>query len=195
MSILSKHFYIGLGSGIVLMMVLIPLTGYLAFQLFVKPMESEFLESRLRPPDLPYGKIDYDWSVLTLDGAEVTFSRSKGKPVFLNFWATSCPHCVAEMKSIQNLYDSLEGERLVFMIVSQEDGGTVRRFIEKTGFTFPVYVCNEGLPKLLRASGVPTTFISDRTGTIVVKHTGSARWDHDSCLTFIRALAKSEPES
>jgi thiol-disulfide isomerase/thioredoxin len=197
MSLFSRNFCLGLASGIVLTLVLIPLAGYIAFQLFLKPSAPEILEARLRPPDLPgsYGQIDYDWSVRTLDGEKIVLSQFKGKPIFLNFWATWCRPCVAEMPSIQNLYDSLEGSGVAFIMVSQEEEETLREFVQTTGYTFPVYRSDKYLPEVFHARGVPITFISDNTGGIVAKHYGSAQWDHDSCVTFIRDLTNSVPAS
>jgi len=134
------------------------------------------------------GTADYSWSYRALDGKEIMFSELKGKVVFINFWATWCKPCVAEMPSIQSLYNSLKDEDIVFLLVSDEDEETVRKFLDKKQFTFPVYLRDKEVPKVFKTMGIPATFILDREGSVVFKHVGSAKWDDESCLSFIRNL-------
>ena len=193
MRFFNRHFFIGVACGIILIIVLIPLGGYIAYQLWVKPgMETGAgLGIGLSPPPFPGAsleRIDYGWSVRTLDGLKVSLSQFKGRPIYLNFWATWCAPCVAEMPSIENLYRSLENEDVVFLLVSDESQETVRAFVEKERFTFPVYLRGEDLPEVFVSAGLPTTFIADRDGTIVFRHIGAAQWDHESTVSFLRAL-------
>ena len=117
------------------------------------------------------------------------FSQSRGKIVFINFWATWCKPCVQEMPSIQNLYDNMKDEDIVFLIVSRENIETVQSFIEKEQYNFPVYHLPEkDLPNVFKTNGIPATFILDREGVIVYKHVGSANWDDESCRSFLQEL-------
>lgn len=192
MRFFNKYFFIGLGSGAVLTIALIFLAGYL---LFMRTMPSpEKLEAMLRPPEFPsdqqvsvYEQTDR-WSIRTLEGTEVGLSQFKGKVVFLNFWATWCKPCVTEMSSIQNLYDYLKDEDVVFLLISKEKKETVQNFVEKKQFNFPVYLCADDLPNVFKSRGIPATFILDRDGVIVFKHVGSAKWDDESCRSFLRGL-------
>jgi peroxiredoxin len=191
MRFFNKYFFIGLGSGVVLTIVLI-FAGLLVLRsLMFTPGK---VQTRLPTPEFPsrqkvsvYDQADR-WSIRTLDGNEVPFSQFKGKVVFLNFWATWCPPCVAEMPSIQNLYDSLKNEDTTFLLISHENEKTVKDFIVKKNFNMPVYLCRDGLPNVFRSRGIPATFILDRDGTIVFKHIGSAKWDSEACQNFIRGL-------
>jgi len=147
------------------------------------------------PPQFPepselstIGTADYSWSYRALDGKEILFSESKGKVVFLNFWATWCGPCKAEMPNIQSLYDSLKNEDIVFLLVSNEDEETVRKFLDKKQYTFPVYLRDKEVPEVFKTRGIPATFILSREGSVVFKHVGAAKWDDESCLSFIRSL-------
>jgi thiol-disulfide isomerase/thioredoxin len=109
--------------------------------------------------------------------------------VFLNFWATWCPPCVGEMPSIQRLYDTLKDEEgVVFVCVSDEEPDTVRKFVEEKGYTFPVYTMEGERPEDFRGRGIPTTFILSQDGKISFRHIGSAKWDDQSSIDFIKNL-------
>ncbi len=60
---------------------------------------------------------DYNWNLITLDGKGVNLERSKNKVVLINLWATWCPPCIAEMPSLQALYDSY-GDKVDFYFVT-----------------------------------------------------------------------------
>ena len=185
MGFFNKHYFIGLASGVLLSFVIVLLGTLLVFHFWFDP--GTYLP--VPPfPDSSHGQMDYTWSVRTLEGTEVSLSSFRGKPIYLNFWATWCTPCVLEMPSIQNLYDALKSEEVVFLVVSDEEEETVRSFIEEQEFTLPVYLYRGDLPEVLRWSALPTTLIVDGTGRIVFRHMGAAQWDHDSSLNFLRGL-------
>ncbi len=135
-----------------------------------------------------FGKVDYNWSIHTLEGEEVQLSKFEDRVVFLNLWATWCKPCRIEMPGIQNLYDELKDEDVVFLLASNENEETVRGFMKNEPYSFPVYLFGEDLPDVFKTRGIPATFIIDRNGKIVFKHMGAAKWDDESCLRFIRSL-------
>lgn len=189
MRFFNKYYFLGLGSGVALTFFLLFL-----FAIILIP-SPEDMEAMLEPPDFPnssqvpvYGQTDFLWSVQNLEEMEIPLSQFEGKIVFINFWATWCGPCVSEMPSIQNLYDSLKDEDLSFLLISDEDGETVRDFMEKKQFSFPVYLRGPDVPIVFESDAIPTTFIIDRDGRIVLKHVGSAKWDDESTLHFLRSL-------
>lgn len=191
MRFFNKYFFIGLGSGVALTFVLIFAGLILMRALLLTP---EKVKTRLPSPEFPshqkvsvYEQTDR-WSIRTLDGNEVPFSQFKGKVVFLNFWATWCPPCIAEMPSIQNLHDSLKNEEIAFLLISRENEKTIRDFLAKKQFNIPVYLHGDDLPNVFKSRGIPATFILDRDGVVVFKHIGSAKWDSEACQNFIRGL-------
>ena len=111
-----------------------------------------------------------------MQGQQVPFSRFRGETVFLSFWATWCPPCRAEMPNINRLY--LEyGERLRFVLVSDENIEVLTRYLDQNGFQMPVYRMVQNPPEKLLVSTIPTTFLIATDGRIRVRKTGSARWD------------------
>jgi thiol-disulfide isomerase/thioredoxin len=131
---------------------------------------------------------DLNWAVASLDGTFFPLPETKGKAIFLNFWATWCPPCVAEMPSIQAAYDRLKDQNILFVCVSDEKADTVKKFQEKHGYTFPVYILGEKAPAVFATSAVPTTFLISASGQIVAKHVGGAKWDSEEALKALRSL-------
>ena len=141
----------------------------------------------LSPPELPVKSgVNLDWTVKTLDGVEVNLrDHARGKTLFLNFWATWCGPCVAEMPSIERLYSQF-GDAMVFVCVSQENAETLKKCIEEKNYSVPVFYAETPSPPELNAVALPSTFIIAPDGKIVLKHVGAADWAHESVLSFLR---------
>ncbi len=132
---------------------------------------------------------DYNWEFENLSGEKALLSDYKGKVIFLNLWATWCPPCIAEMPSIQELYDKYkDNEQIVFLIVSNEKTEKVSAFIQKRGFTFPVQITRYQLPKPFYTQSIPTTFLVSKSGKIVVKETGAANWGGEKMQKIVDEL-------
>ncbi len=134
---------------------------------------------------------DYDFSVKDLSGKKMNVKDLKGKVIFLNLWATWCGPCRVEMPSIQNLYNSVDKENVVFIMLSldQEDQHSkIEKFITDKDFTFPVYQPASPLPKLLRVNTIPTTFIIGADGKVKSKKTGMANYDTEEMRGFLREI-------
>jgi peroxiredoxin len=134
-----------------------------------------------------HGQTDYDWPLYTLDGTPTHLSRFREQAVFINVWATWCGPCVREMPEIQALYDTMSQEGVAFLLVSEEDGETVRTWVEQRQFTFPVYTTQQ-VPEAFESRGIPATFVVDRQGNIVFKRVGAAQWNNETCYVFLRSL-------
>jgi peroxiredoxin len=141
------------------------------------------------PADLPsYGKPNPAWTVHGLDGSVLRLGDLQGRPVFINLWATWCNPCVEELPAIGRLYASLQEYGVVFLVVSEENRETVRKFVQQEKLNFPVYVSATRLPAELETSGLPATFILDGAGHVVFKHIGMAQWDAAPVRNFLLAL-------
>ncbi|WP_439882298.1 TlpA disulfide reductase family protein [Pontibacter sp. MBLB2868] len=126
----------------------------------------------------------------TLDGQTVNFESLKGKVVFMNMWATWCPPCIAEMPNIQKLYDKVGSDKIAFVMLSVDEGGQekVKKFIDKKGFTFPVYMPVGQLPQEFYSNAIPTTFIISPEGKIVAKQEGMADYDNQEVRDFLQGM-------
>ncbi len=119
---------------------------------------------------------DYNWDLITLDSESANLSASKGKVVLINFWATWCPPCVAEMPSLQNLYNEY-GDQVDFYFVSAEETAKLNGFMKQNEYDFPVYLQRFSEPLAIKTTSLPTTYVISKSGKIVMKKTGAAEWD------------------
>ncbi len=119
---------------------------------------------------------DYQWSLISLDSEEIDFLQSKGKVAIINFWATWCPPCIAEMPSFQKLYDDY-GSEVDFYFVTSEKSERVKRFLDKNQYSFPVYLQSFEAPEQLQSVVLPTTYVITKNGKIAINETGVADWN------------------
>lgn len=107
-------------------------------------------------------------------GKEHSLSDYKGKTIFLNFWATWCPPCKAEMPDIQKLYESYgkDGEVVILGVAAPDFGNEtdedgIKAFLKENGYTYPVLMDTTG--ELFMQYGItsyPTTFMIDKEGNV-----------------------------
>lgn len=129
------------------------------------------------------------WVLTNADGIAVPFEQSLGKVVLVNFWATWCPPCLAELPSLQNLYDQL-GDQVDFYFVTNEPLDHVHSFLNKKGYSIPIYQSLSNIPKELSSQSLPTTYLISKEGSIVVKEIGAAQWDREKIRVLIDSLVQ-----
>jgi len=119
-----------------------------------------------------------DFSLSLLEGETKSLSSYKGKVVFLNFWATWCGPCRVEMPSMEALYNKFRDKGLEILAVnSGEDQATVRSFMKNEGFSFPALLDLDGrVSANYGVQAIPTTFLIDRDGMIILRLVGSIDW-------------------
>jgi peroxiredoxin len=127
-----------------------------------------------------------------LEGPPVDLAALRGRLVVLNFWASWCPPCVAEMPSLDRLHRALGAQGLVVLGVSMDqDEQTLRDFIRRVGVGFPILRDPDAhVAQEYRATGYPETFLIDGTGKIVRVYVGPADWDTPEALDYFRGLLK-----
>lgn len=111
-----------------------------------------------------------DFTLATADGGQVRLSDLRGKVVLLNFWATWCPPCKAEMPDLDALYRR-HGTAHNFVVIGvnlEETPETVAAFARQSDVTFPLALDRDGsvTTDLYRVRGFPTSMIIDRAGAI-----------------------------
>lgn len=130
-----------------------------------------------------------DWALTDLNGNIINYTSLEGKVLFVNFWATWCPTCIAEMDSINALYEHYKtNDDVAFIIVSNEDVEVIRKFMASKNYSFPVLQSVNEYPPEFNVSSIPRTFIISPSGAIVVDKTGAANWDSEDVITIINDL-------
>jgi thiol-disulfide isomerase/thioredoxin len=123
------------------------------------------------------------------NAAGITSSTAdlKGKVVFINFWASWCPPCRAEMPSIVALYQKLQHDsRFVFLFINEDDDkAKATQYLEKNNYIIPLYNRTGKVAPEIFAGTLPTTIVINKEGKIVLKHEGLAGYNTD---TFIKQL-------
>ena len=116
-----------------------------------------------------------DFKLKDLSGNTVSLSSFKGQSVFLNFWATTCASCVAEMPHFQSLYDDWSSKGVVMLLINMgEDNATVQNFVQSNQYTFQVLLDSQ-LETAAKYSlqFTPTSFFIDQEGKIKLRIIGA----------------------
>lgn len=115
-----------------------------------------------------------DFVLKDLAGNTVKLSDYAGKPVLINFWATWCEPCRAEMPAIEDRYKTYAGSGFVVLAVNvAEPADLVSPYVKELGLTFPIVLdTGASVTELYRVFGFPTSFWVDGKGTIVAQHVG-----------------------
>ena len=132
-----------------------------------------------------------DFYAFDLDGKKVSLSEKAGKPAVVNFWATWCPPCKAELPHFEKLYKEL-GDSVEFMMVDMTDGrretvDAVKAFIAENGYTFPVYCDSEmSASTTYEVYSIPVTLFIDKDGGLSDMRIGALSEDAlRSCIEKI----------
>ena len=165
---------------------------------YYKSVSISYLQSIIEPPELKaptmeemdINLVDFDINLLQfedLEGSQFSLRDFKGKTLFINYWATWCNPCLAEMPSMVELYNQFkDNQDIVFLFLSKEDRNTIIDYLpkDKTLAQLPLYKIITD-DELFSTRGIPTTFIVDSAGVVKVKDVGSAIWNDQSVVDFI----------
>ena len=126
-------------------------------------------------------------------GRHVRLNDFEGKIVFLNFWTTWCPSCRTEMPAMERLHRKLSGKNFAMVTVNiKESASQVKNFFEKYKLTFTALLDTTGeVSAGFGIRGIPTTFILDKSGTIIGSITGPQEWDSRKFVAMFEHLADS----
>jgi thiol-disulfide isomerase/thioredoxin len=132
---------------------------------------------------------DYNFMLIDEDGNQKPFTDFEDKVVFINFWATWCPPCVAEMPDINALYQEMGDKGIEFVMISFDDEfQKAKNFVGKKEFDFPIYQLASPLPKVYESSAIPTTYVISPEGKIVVSKSGMAKYNTKKFKKFLEEL-------
>lgn len=138
------------------------------------------------------GQLAPDFHATTLDGKDLTLSDLRGKVVLIDFWATWCGPCVAELPNVKKAWEKYGEKGFVVVSISfDKRADTARAFAEKQGMKWPqVWVDNadkSDLAKLYNVSGIPATFLIGRDGKVA-----GVDLRGDALLTAVAKAVKEE---
>lgn len=131
----------------------------------------------------------YNWQLLDLEGNNFKLDNAKGKVTLVNIWATWCPPCIAEMPSIQELYNDY-GDKIEFVLVSNEKQDVVKKFLEKKNYKLKTYTPLSKAPETFSVRSIPRTFLLDKQGNIIIDESGAANWNSETVRNTIDDLLK-----
>lgn len=123
----------------------------------------------------------------------LTLSDMKGNMVamdtskltFINVWATWCGPCIAEMPSIESLYERYKDHpKMAFYIVSDEEPTTVQNFLQKKDYQLPFYLYSGNYPAPLSGDAIPRTYMV-RSGKVLAEQIGAVDWNDPQIFKFI----------
>lgn len=184
---------------------------FLLAVIFNPDLKSEVLQGLMKvglfQPDVPEAGADTlnseSSSTETRTGPEISFrdekgslvhlSSLKGKVVFINFWATWCPPCIAEMPSINTLSANLKTNPNVVILMVDVDSNTEKsmEFMQKNKYNLPVFSPASALPPEFQSNAIPTTVVLDKAGNIVFRHEGGADYSNPEFLAYLEKISKS----
>jgi thiol-disulfide isomerase/thioredoxin len=130
---------------------------------------------------------DFNWTLVHVDETVLNFNELKGDIIVVNFWATWCPPCVAEMPDFQDLYNDYH-DKVQFLFVSNDPLSKVKSFADINDLSLPFYMPASAEPKVLNYSTLPTTFIIDKNQQIVMRKEGAAKWNSSKVRELLDEL-------
>ncbi|MDN4493570.1 TlpA family protein disulfide reductase [Ureibacillus aquaedulcis] len=178
---------------VILALLFVAMIGYALFEYFSSPTEkvvtdtenpvvaskndSESAETNI--VGNKRGNSAPDFSLETLEGDVLSLSQFKGKKIFLNFWATWCPPCRAEMPDIQKFSEDEDVVVLAINLRNTEDSlMTVENYIQDGAYRFPVLIDEKGeVAELFNVRAYPTSYMIDSEGIIQFVALGAMNHD------------------
>jgi len=131
-----------------------------------------------------------DFSLKDAHGRSLSLSSLRGKVVLINFWATWCPPCKAEMPSMNRLYNEIRNRGFEIVAISTDNSlSTIRDFLARNRIDFPVlFDETKSVTRQYHVFSMPTTFLIDRNGMIVEKFYGEEDWTDPAIRKKIEKL-------
>lgn len=137
----------------------------------------------------PVTKADLNFQLINAQGERVSLEDFKGKAIFLNVWATWCPPCIAEMPGINKLYNKVKDENVEFVMLSIDQSfEKAKDFKAKKNFDFEIYAPGGPLPQMYSSRSIPTTYVIDAKGNLVLTHMGMGDFDTKEFRNFLKKI-------
>ena len=151
------------------------------------PSPSQETTATSVPIGIQMGQRAPDFTLKTITGESFKLSEQRGKPVFLNFWATWCGPCRVEMPDMEKLQQAMGDRILIVGIDIRESLSTVQNFLRYRGFTWTFVLDSNGtVARDYEVAAIPTSIFIDAKGVIVRKFRGTRRY-----ATFLEAAQQA----
>ena len=139
--------------------------------------------------EAPATKADFSMQLVNSKGEKVSMEQYRGKTIFINFWATWCPPCVAEMPGINKMYNDIDKDKIEVLMVSfDQKFEKAIQYKSKNAFDFEIYAPAAAIPRMYDSPSIPTTFIIDSKGNLAFTHKGMADYNRADFKEFLKSL-------
>ena len=160
------------------------LKGLIGIGFFKPDIPAQISEKALAPP--------FNITFSDSSGKIINTTALKGKVIFINFWATWCPPCIAEMPNVNDLYKQYKNQPNVVFILADVDNDYKKAisFIKAHHYDLPVYTIASNIPQNIMDGTIPTTLVLDKAGRLVFRHTNTANYNNSKFNSYLNMLIK-----
>lgn len=149
----------------------------------------EQIQENSKTEEIAKTKADFSMKLINSKGENVSLEQYRGKVIFINFWATWCPPCVAEMPGINDMYNDIDKDKIEVLMVSfDQKFEKAIKYKNKNAFDFEVYAPAEAIPQMYDSPSIPTTFVINSKGDLVFTHKGMADYNRKEFREFLKNL-------
>ncbi|MEZ4722477.1 MAG: TlpA disulfide reductase family protein [Flavobacteriales bacterium] len=128
---------------------------------------------------------DFPFEIQDRAGNRYLLNHFKGKPLFVNFWASWCVPCLAEFGSLEALQERVP--EMEFLFITQESEEAFQAYLSRTGHQFNFYRQRSRLPTHMAHDAIPASFVLNSKGVIVFSHIGAANWNDQNLAEELKA--------
>jgi thiol-disulfide isomerase/thioredoxin len=184
----KSKFGLAIDAAILLLIIflLIPATRKSTVAFMLKPTIFIHQVGLLNQP-IELSDETFSWQLADMQGNPVVLSDYRGQVIFINYWATWCAPCLAEMGQLEKLRDAYNN-KVQFLLVSNESKTVIQQLMDKKGVNLPVFVPHSQYPDQLESSVLPTSFLINKKGQLVMKKTGVAQWNSKKVKSILDNL-------
>lgn len=148
------------------------------------------LEMKAKGEPVMKDPLTYKLNLKNQNGEITKLSDLEGKVVFINFWATWCPPCIAEMPNINKLYQQYQDdEQVVFLMISLDKKfDAAIKFLDQKAYDFDIQEPLTSIPKVFNTRGIPNTYVLGKDGEIEFRKMGMGNYNTQKFKDFLEEL-------